>query len=68
MYGVYPHAVWHVTDHATGDGEPLETGGGFVVREVSCAVPYGRMRPIRTYKRRAAAEKLADRLTFGDER
>ena len=62
-FGVYPHAIWKVTDHATGGGVAVETGRGLVVREVTGAVPYGRMVPIRTYKRRHAAEAYADKKT-----
>lgn len=63
-YGVYPHATWKTTDPRTGDGHAVPTGQGFVDREITGAVPYGRMQPIREFARRADADKLASRLTF----
>ena len=60
MWGVYPHAEWNYAKSCV-----VETGRGFVVREISPAVPYGRMTPVRTFKRKHAADKLADYLTFG---
>ena len=67
MYGVFPHAIWRITNHATGDGVIELTNGGYVVREISAAVPYGRMQPIRVYTRRDAADRLSDKLTYGDK-
>lgn len=63
-YGVYPHAIWKTIDPRTGDGVAVPTGQGYVDREMSAAVPYGRMEPIRVFARRADADKLASRLTF----
>jgi hypothetical protein len=62
-YGVYPHSLWKVTDHRTGDGHAVPTGQGFVDREVTSAVPYGRIEPVRVFTRRSDADKLAMRLT-----
>ncbi len=63
-WGVYPHAFWKVTDHTNGDGVPVLSGPqyGYVVREITGAVPYGRMVPVRVYKMRHAADKLAENL------
>lgn len=61
-WGVYQHAFWNNVEERV----ELNPAGGFVVREVSPAVPYGRMEPIKVYKVRAAAERLADKLTFGE--
>ncbi len=61
-WGVYPHATWRVTDHATGGGHPEPTGQGYVAREVTPGVPYGRMTPVRVFKLRHHADKLADKL------
>lgn len=63
-YAVYPHAVWKVTDHRTGDGHAVPTGQGYVDREITSAVPYGRMQPVRVFARRSDADKLASRLTI----
>jgi len=54
-YGVYQHANWI-------DGVAVETGTGYVVREMTAAVPYGKMTPVAVYKRRAAAQARADKL------
>lgn len=64
QWGVYPHAIWRRgRDGAEG---VEETGQGYVVREVTPAVPYGRMTPVAVYKIRAAAERYADKLNEGD--
>lgn len=60
-WGVYPHAEW-VHDHVE------TTGRGYVVRELTRAVPYGRMHPLRVFSRRKDADAMADRLTFRDAR
>lgn len=52
--------------NATGNGEVVLTGGGYVVRELSAAVPYSRMTPVRTYRHRTHAERLSDKLTYGE--
>jgi len=57
-YGVYRHADW-----VEGRGA-VPTGRGYVAREVTAAVPYSRMEPLRVFRRRADADKMADRLTF----
>ena len=62
VYGVYPHAEWRIVSHADGGGVVVLTDGGYVVREVSPAVPYGRMTPVRTYRSRVLAQKHADKL------
>lgn len=62
LFGVYHHAFWLTEDQATGAGRPVLTGGGHVVREVTAAVPYGRMTPLRTFKRRNDAVRYSDRL------
>lgn len=54
-FGIYPHAVWH-------HDAVRETGRGYVVRSISGAVPYGRMIPVRIFKRKHAAEKFADKI------
>jgi len=54
-FGVYQHAYW--VNNAV-----VESGEGYVVREISSAVPYGKMTPVKTYKRKAAAEKHAKKL------
>lgn len=59
-WGVYPHAEW---DQAA--GAPRLTGGGYVVREMTNAVPYARMTPVRTYASKSAADKLSNKLTYG---
>lgn len=56
-FGVYQHANW---DHAT--GQAVETGTGYVVREMTAAVPYAKMKPVAVYKRKTAAQKRADKL------
>ena len=61
-FGVYPHAQWRIVSHADGGGVVVLTDGGYVVREVTPAVPYGRMTPVRTYKSRVLAQKHADKL------
>ncbi len=65
-WGVYLHAFWRVTDHTTGDGVAEPTGRGYVAREMTGAVPYGRMTPVRTFKTRRGADAHASKLTFGD--
>ena len=62
-YGVYPHAVW-----IEGKGVVETAGGGFVTRPVGDYVPYGRMTPIRVFKRKADADRFGDKLTFGRDR
>lgn len=68
LYGVFPHAEWQVSNPETNDGQAVPTGRGFVVRTISNAVPYARMTPVRTFKRKSAADKLSDKLTFGDSK
>lgn len=60
-FGVYQHAIWVVTDHATGDGYVHETNGGLVVRPVGYYVPYGRMVPVKVYSNEKLAKKYADK-------
>lgn len=63
-FGVYVHATFTVS--AAGVATIWENpAGGYVVREVTPGLPYGRMTPVKIYKIRAAAERLADKLTFG---
>lgn len=59
-YGVFPHAVWKVTNHVTGDGEVVLTGGGLVVRELTDWVPYSRMTPVKVYVHHKVAQAYAD--------
>lgn len=54
-FGVYQHATWDGT-------KAVESGTGYVVREMTAAVPYARMTPVKVYKRREAAQKHADKL------
>ena len=60
-FGVYQHAIWVVTDHATGEGYAHETNGGLVVRPVGYYVPYGRMVPVKAYNSEKLARKYADK-------
>jgi hypothetical protein len=60
-FGVYRHATWRSSD-CTVVETPISEGGGYVVREISGAVPYGRMTPVAVYKLRSAAQKRADKL------
>lgn len=61
-WGIFPHAEWDERR-----GAPVETGRGFVVRPIEGSyVPYMRMRPVEVRKSRAAADRIADRLTFPD--
>jgi hypothetical protein len=62
-YGIYPHATHDSR------GVVCETGpesrfhvAGYVVREVSGAMPYGRMMPVRQYDHAKLAQKFADKL------
>lgn len=63
-WGVFPHAEW-----SRGRERAEETGRGFVVRAVGRYVPYSRMTPVRIFpgtpRGRAAADRLADKLSFG---
>lgn len=61
VYGVFPHATW---DNAA--EKVVLTGGGYVVRDgPRYGVPYSRMKPVKEYSRRSAADKLSDKLTYG---
>jgi hypothetical protein len=64
-WGVFPHAEWVHTENG---GRVQETGRGFVARPIEGHyVPYMRMTPVRVFKRKSDADKLADKLTFGSE-
>jgi hypothetical protein len=56
-WGVFQHA-WF--DNA--NGVPIESGTGYVVREMTDAVPYSRMTPAAIYQTQAAAQRKADKL------
>lgn len=62
LYGVYPHAEWSDSRGV------VETGRGLVVREIGNYVPYGRMTPVKTFKRKSDADKFADAATFESAR
>lgn len=55
-YGVFPHAEWH-------NGAVVETKRGYVVRQLDSGVPYSRMIPVKTFARRADADKLSDKMS-----
>lgn len=62
-FGIYPHATNDSNGkvHETSPGHRFHVPG-YVVREVSGAVPYGRMTPVRQYDSAKLAQKFADKL------
>jgi hypothetical protein len=56
-WGIYPHAEWDY-----GKSRVVETNTGYVVREITNAVPYARMTPVKIYKRRNDAKRYADKI------
>lgn len=63
-YGVFTFAEWVGGQ----DGHVFEQPSrGYVVRSMDhTGVPYSRMTPVRVFKRKGDAEKLADKMTFGE--
>lgn len=57
------HQQWVVYPHSI---ECVPTGRGYVARPIGFdRFNYGVVEPVRTFKSKSAAEKHADKLTFG---
>lgn len=61
-FGIYPHATFNSTGFVVESGPNSSYAPGYVVREVTGAVPYGRMCPVRQYDSAKLAQRFADKL------
>ena len=65
-WGVFPWATW---DNAN-ERVVTDSSRGYVSREIGPGVPYSRMTPVhnKTFASKKLADKLADKMTFGDDK